>query len=101
MGDLVVDYGVLESSTSTLHSLKSQFDSLKGQVSSFDGCWGKSEIQDAMHEFGGNWDYRRDIISGKLEDVGKMCESCLDTLQKADQKLADDLRRAFENGSGK
>lgn len=89
MDKLLVDFETLEDSKSTLSSLKKDFDGLPNAVGAVD--WGRRTIHDAMHTFGTNWDYRRDVLSGKIKENGEKIGSTLEAFQKADQKLYHEL----------
>jgi len=89
MGDLEVDFEVLEDSHRTAASLKKEFDGLPDAVKGV--AWGRSSIADAMDTFGNNWSYHREILSDKLGEVGEKIESCLTTFRDADRQLYDQL----------
>jgi len=89
MGDLEVDFGLLEDSHRTATSLKSEFDGLPDAVKGV--AWGRSSITGAMDTFGTNWDYHREILSEKLGETAEKIESCLTTFRNADKQLYDQL----------
>lgn len=100
MADLKVDFENLESSKSTVASLKAAFDGLSRRVSAQSRDWGSSDIEGAMHEFATNWDYRRDILSGKLKEVGEKIEGTLEAFTEADEKLAHGLEQGMHGSEG-
>ncbi len=89
MNRLLVDFELLEDSKSTLGSLKKQFDDLPHAVGDVD--WGRRCIHDAMHTFGTNWDYHRDVLSDKIKENGEKIGSSLEAFRKADRKLYNEL----------
>jgi hypothetical protein len=97
MSDLKVDFTTLEDSHRAAQTLKSEFDDLPHRVSD-DAHWGHHDVRDAMHEFATNWDYHRDVLSGKIGEVGEKVESCLTTFRDADQKLYDELEKSAKGG---
>ncbi|MGI9156295.1 MAG: hypothetical protein ACR2FG_06615 [Marmoricola sp.] len=99
MGDLQVDFDDLEASHSTAVTLKSQFDDLPNRVGDYSDAWGHHKITDAMHTFGTNWGYHREVLSGKIQEVGEKVESCIETFHKADQQLYDQLKKN-DSGAG-
>lgn len=89
MGDLEVDFEVLEDSHRTATTLKSEFDGLPDAVKEV--AWGRSSITGAMDAFGSNWSYHREVLSDKLGEVGEKIESCVTTFRDADRQLYDQL----------
>lgn len=100
MSDLKVDYETLETSADTVGRLKGTFDALPNRVAGQQSDWGDRGIADAMDDFANNWDYRRDILSGKLAEVHEKIESTLETFRKADAKLASELDKAMHGDEG-
>jgi hypothetical protein len=99
MGDLVVDFATLEKSHSTAVALKAEFDGLPHRYDQYQDSWGKDNIRGAMHNFATNWDYHREVLSGKIQEVGEKIESCLTTFRDADQQLYDQLTKSAEGGT--
>jgi hypothetical protein len=97
MGDLQVDFDDLENSHDTCIALKSEFDDLPHRVDNVD--WSDKSIHDAMHTFGTNWGYHREVLSDKIKEVGEKIESCMKTFKDADQKLYEELEKAKEKHS--
>lgn len=91
MGDLEVDYTVLEDSESTMSTLRSDFDDIKGRGNDTENIWGHRELRDAMDEFTSNMDHHREALSKEIGDVGEKLSSTLETWRDSDQKLADEL----------
>ncbi|RBY97113.1 hypothetical protein DQ237_05915 [Blastococcus sp. TF02-8] len=97
MSDLKVDFDTLRSSAQTARTIKSAFDDLSSRVGDTKDCWGHSGIADAMHTFGTNWGYHRQILSEEIQATGDKLDKCLEVFQEADQKLADSIQ---SSGSG-
>jgi hypothetical protein len=96
VSDLKVDFETLEASHSTAETLKSEFDDLPHRVG--DVAWGADTIDGAMHVFGTNWSYHREVLSGKIQEVGEKIESCIETFHDADQKLYEALTKSDDGG---
>jgi len=94
---LIVDFTTLEDSSKTLSTLHDEFKSIKGHVNGLDDHWGYGRIKDAMHEFSGNWDYRRELLTEKIEETGKKVDTTIDAFRKADQKLYNELMKSYED----
>jgi uncharacterized protein YukE len=91
MADLVVDYGLLGQTESSLRSLISEFANIKTQEDAYSGAWGSGDIAAAMGGFSGNWDYHRQKLQHSMESLGKMVAQCRASFQKVDTGLASDL----------
>lgn len=98
-GDLKVDFETLEASHATAVQLNSEFDDLPDRTGDYQDAWGNGKIKDAMHTFGTNWGYHREVLSGKIKEVGEKIEACITTFRDADQKLYDELKKATDGGS--
>lgn len=93
-GDLKVDFETLEASHGTAVQLNVEFDDLPDRTGDYQDAWGHHSIKDAMHTFGTNWGYHREVLSGKIKEVGEQLESCITTFHEADQQLFDELEKA-------
>jgi hypothetical protein len=91
VSDLKVDYETLRSSAETAKQIKSAFDGLPQRVGETGDCWGHPGIAGAMHAFGTNWGYHREILSQEIEETGQKLEKCLQVFEQADQTLSDDM----------
>ncbi|MGZ4437562.1 MAG: hypothetical protein ACXVYY_18165 [Oryzihumus sp.] len=99
MSDLRVDYGALEEGAATARALKSDFDGLEHRVSGASGIWGSDRIAAAMHTFGTNWSYHREVLSDEIEKTGEKLEKCLQTFQDTDTKVAEDLDKSMRQAT--
>ena len=93
MSDLVVDFTTLEESHSTAMTLKADFDGLPHNYDDYKDSWGKDNIRDAMHTFGTNWGYHREVLADEISEVGDKVEGCLTAFRDADRELADQLEK--------
>jgi phage-related tail protein len=93
MTDLKVDYDVLDASTQTLETLKSDFDNIERRRDTTDGYWGHDDVTDAMDEFASNMDHHRKDLSKEISEVHKKLEATVKTFREADQKLKDELEK--------
>ncbi len=100
MGDLEVDYALLEESGRTLSTLRSDFDDIKGRGSETEDFWGHHEVKDAMDEFTSNMDHHREELSAEIGDVGEKLDATETTWREADQKLVDELDKNTTDGGG-
>lgn len=96
VSDLRVDYETLRGSAETAKQIKSAFDSLPSRAGDNGDWWGHAGIAGAMHTFGTNWGYHREILSQEIEETGQKLEKCLEVFEQADQTLADDMRSSTE-----
>jgi hypothetical protein len=93
MADLVVDYGLLDQTESSLRRLVSEFANIEAQENAYSGAWGSGDIAAAMDGFSGNWDYHRKKLQASMESLGTMVAQCRASFQKADTSLANDVTR--------
>lgn len=81
-----VDFENLYASHTQCVTLKSEFDDTPDHVREIE--WGDGGINDAMHDFGTNWDYHRDVLTDKIEEVGEKIEGAIDAWSKVDEQVA-------------
>ena len=91
MADLVVDYGLLGQTESSLRSLVSEFANIRTQEHAYSSAWGSGDIAAAMDGFAGNWDYHRKKLQASMEALGTAVAKCRAEFAKAETKLAGDL----------
>jgi hypothetical protein len=89
--DLCVDYSVLEKSKTDLTTIKNEFENASRHKDAVRGSLGSGEVASAMDEFVDNWDYHRKDLLESIEALLKMVEETINTFQKTDQKLADNV----------
>ena len=99
MSDLKVDYETLEAAARTADGLQRDFDGLPRRVDDTSSIWGHSAVAGAVHTFGTNWGYHREVLSDEIKKTGEKIAKCLEAFEKADQKLADELHRHAHEGA--
>lgn len=92
MDRLVVDYTTLEACGSTAKQIKGGFEDLPSRVGDTSGVWGHHRIADAMHTFGSNWGYHREVLAEEIGEVGDKAEKCLQAFEDGEKKLAEAVR---------
>lgn len=93
MSDLLVDFRILTEAKATADGLHERFVSLPDRVGDQSDIWGHSRIRDAMHTFGTNWGYHREVLADEISEVGDKVEGCLTAFRDADRELADQLEK--------
>ncbi|NEA68964.1 hypothetical protein [Streptomyces sp. SID12488] len=88
MSDLIVDFGLLNTSAKQLNAIQREFKNLGEWKDEVKSAVGASEIKEAMTEFIDNWDDNRKRLLESLESVGKMVEGTRDTFKSLDDELA-------------
>lgn len=88
MSDLKVDYELLSSTEKTLASLVGDFQNLESSTGDYDSALGSPDVQSAMGNFAGNWDYHRKQIVTSMQTLGKMVAAAKTHFQNRDASLA-------------
>jgi len=91
MTDLSVDYQLLEDTSKSLTSIKSEFEGIRNHESDLHRVWGSGDVSGAMDDFAGNWDYHRHKIISSIGTIGTMVDQTIQTFQKADKQLKSSL----------
>lgn len=94
MPDLKVDLGELQSTAATLRSLVEQFNHSSHIADGYADAVGASELADALHDFGSDWDDHKGKIVDTLTTTAKMAENSRQVFEQTDHKLAGGLQQA-------
>jgi hypothetical protein len=87
VADLRVDYQLLAATTSTLHSLSSEFANIDDQVSGYDPDYGSGAVAAAMGSFSGNWSSHRKSLLGSMQSLGQLTEVTEREFRRVDSEL--------------
>jgi hypothetical protein len=83
--DIVVNYGMLGQSASSLRSIGNEFENT-GQIKDhLVGSLGSGDIADAMGEFSGNWDRKRAEVTQKIKDTEGVVRSVMASFAEQDR----------------
>lgn len=91
MGDLqriVVDYDLLSHSASSLRSIGAEFEHTARIKDDVVAHVGSGEIADAMGEFSGNWDRKRQDLTQKIKDTEGVVCSVMASFSEQDRRAA-------------
>ena len=91
MADLKVNYDLLDSTERTLSSLVSEFQNIETDTGSYGSAMGSGDVDGAMGNFAGNWDYHRKQLVGSMQSLGKMVSATKKHFRDTDDKLASSV----------
>lgn len=92
----------LKVSMDLLHQLGTTLDRVAGDMESDSklGHFDRDDLAsptvvDAVHDFNGHWDNKREVLAGKLAALGDMASNAEKTFTDVDDKLATQIRDAI------
>jgi ABC-type transporter Mla subunit MlaD len=90
-------------SLNLLHELGKRLDQVAGDMKSdsklshFDReDLASADVVDAVHDFNGHWDNKREVLAGNLAALGDMATNAHQTFTEVDAKLAAQIRDVVE-----
>lgn len=93
-------------SVDALSSLGSRLDDLSGRLQrdgSLDSVTvddvARSEVVDALHDFAGDWNDKREALAHRIQAVGQLASKAAQTFTEADEELAKKARDILEERS--
>jgi hypothetical protein len=97
---LAVDLTGLEDFARNLDAVRSTMNGTRKLFESYEAKLGSGKVADALDGFEHNWKDGRKEIDGQLEGLGKMANTAVEQIKKADKDLADQLAKST-GGDGK
>ncbi|MDX6355226.1 MAG: hypothetical protein QOF98_2129 [Streptomyces sp.] len=97
---LAVDLTGLEDFARNLDAVRSTMNGTRKLFESYEAKLGSGKVADALDGFEHNWKDGRKEIDGQVEGLGKMANTAVDQIKKADKDLADQLAKST-GGDGK
>ena len=97
---LAVDLTGLEDFARNLAAVRSTMNGTRKLFESYEAKLGSGKVADALDSFEHNWKDGRKEIDGQLEGLGKMADTAVEQIKKADKDLADQLAKST-GGDGK
>jgi hypothetical protein len=97
---LAVDLTGLEDFARNLDAVRSTMNGTRKLFESYEAKLGSGKVADALDSFEHNWKDGRKEIDGQLEGLGKMANTAVEQIKKADKDLADQLAKSA-GGDGK
>jgi hypothetical protein len=97
---LAVDLTGLEDFARNLDAVRSTMNGTRKLFESYEAKLGSGKVADALDSFEHNWKDGRKEIDGQLEGLGKMADTAVEQIKKADKDLADQLAKST-GGDGK
>lgn len=94
--NLKVDLDGLEAFASQLKSVKERMNGTRAMFDSYRGELGSGEVAEALDRFEHNWKDGRKEIDGHLEGLARMAELAAREIRKADQDLANDMKKSVK-----
>jgi hypothetical protein len=97
MADLVVDLGLLESTSGSLSLLIEEFSDASKIVSSYRGSLGDPALIAALDSFASDWQVHREQLLSSMKAVHDMAAKSHEAYTSTDDKLAQDLRKGGQH----
>jgi hypothetical protein len=90
---LKVDLTGLEDFAAALKTIRAEMGSAHGWMNSYSGELGGPDVDRAMAQFESHWSDGRSRVDKNCERLIKLAEQAVETLRKADDDLAAELRK--------
>jgi hypothetical protein len=94
---LKVDLAGLEDFTAALKTIRSEMASAHGWMNSYAGELGGPDVDRALERFESHWSDGRSRVDKNCERLIKIAEQAVETIRKADDDLAAELRKQGGN----
>jgi hypothetical protein len=86
---IVVNYDLLEHSASSLRAIGEEFEHTARIKNDLTGHLGSADIADAMNDFSGNWDRKRQNLTQKIKDTEGAVRSVMASFSEQDRNAAN------------
>ncbi|MFZ7087107.1 hypothetical protein [Curtobacterium sp. RRHDQ10] len=91
MADLIITKAVLEDSASKLQHIHDELDHQKSDDGSLAEVYGQHDVQDAMHDFSGDWKIHREKIRDAVGKLHELMQKSVESWTGLEQDLAGAL----------